>query len=267
MTAEIRKLQGTWSVETLEVDGRPMSRDMLSGAKIVIQGDRFTSLSMGAVYEGSLRVDVSKTPSTIDMLFESGPEKGNTSLGIYQLDGSNWKLCLTVTGKTRPSSFRTAPGGGLAFETLKRERPATKKGAAAREARKTSEPEKQSAGSEPIPELEGEWSMVSCVRNGEPLEPSMIACGRRLTLGDQTTMYFGPQVFMKAKVQVDRSVTPNAFDYLNLAGESKGKTQLGLFARNGKLLKMATAVPGGARPSDFSPGLGRTITEWKLIDD
>jgi uncharacterized protein (TIGR03067 family) len=262
VTAEIRKLQGTWAIQTLEMDGQPTPKSMLSGAKIVVTGDRFTTIAMGATYEGALRVDTSKSPHSIDMLFDTGPEKGNTSLGIYDLDGDSWKLCLTVTGNTRPTRFRTSPGSGHAYETLKRERAATKKGAAAREARKAPEPPTEK--SEPIPELEGEWSMVSCSMDGHPLDKSMVAVGRRVTRGNETTMYFGPQLYMKARMTVDRSAHPMAFDYACSLGPASGKSQLGIFERTGDKLKISFSPPGGERPADFEPARGRTVTEWKL---
>jgi hypothetical protein len=52
-----------------------------------------------------------------------GPEKGNTSLGIYELQGDDLKLCLTITAKDRPTEFAAKPKSGHGFEVLKREKP------------------------------------------------------------------------------------------------------------------------------------------------
>ena len=57
------------------------------------------------------------------MKFTEGPEKGNTSLGIYQLEGDDLKLCLTITAKDRPAEFAAKPKSGLGIEVLKREKP------------------------------------------------------------------------------------------------------------------------------------------------
>src|SRR3954467_8584128 len=115
---DLDKLQGSWKITSLEVEGQPMPAP--GGACIVIEGERFQSLGMGAVYEGKVEVDGTKKPKTFDLLFTAGPEKGNRSLGIYQLKGDAWKICLTVTGKTRPTKFETTPGSGCALETLTR---------------------------------------------------------------------------------------------------------------------------------------------------
>jgi hypothetical protein len=57
------------------------------------------------------------------MKFTQGPEKGNTSYGIYELAGDDWKLCLTIAGKKRPTEFAAKPKSGHGFEVLKREKP------------------------------------------------------------------------------------------------------------------------------------------------
>ncbi len=94
---------------------------------IELKGDNFTTSSMGAVYEGKFEFDATKTPKTFDLIFMNGPEQGNRSLGIYELDGDTWKICLTITGTKRPPSFSTKPGSGLALETLKRGKKPAKK--------------------------------------------------------------------------------------------------------------------------------------------
>jgi len=73
-------------------------------------------------YKGTFSIDPGKNPKTIDIKFTEGPEKGNTSLGIYELDGEDFKLCLTVTAKDRPTEFAAKAKSGLGLETLKREK-------------------------------------------------------------------------------------------------------------------------------------------------
>src|SRR5438067_1527262 len=113
-------LQGSWRIATMEVDGREMPAQMLAGSSIVVKGSRFTSTGMDAVYEGELVLDPSAMPRRLDMRFDAGPEKGNTNLGIYELNGDNWRLCLAMRGSVRPVSFATQAGSGFALETLTR---------------------------------------------------------------------------------------------------------------------------------------------------
>src|SRR5215469_14113430 len=115
---DLDRLQGSWNIDFLEVDGSAMPSP--PDSRIVIEGDKFQSLGMGAVYEGKVEIDARKKPKQFDLVFTDGPEKGNRSLGIYELNGDSWKICFTVTGKRRPSKFETKAGSGLALETLTR---------------------------------------------------------------------------------------------------------------------------------------------------
>lgn len=120
MKSDLELLQGTWKIESLEVDGEKMHTVAAMGAKIVVKGDLFTTVSMGADYSGLVELDASKTPKTFDLNFKSGPHAGQASLGIYELDGDAWKICLGFAGMPRPKGFVTSPGSGHALETLTR---------------------------------------------------------------------------------------------------------------------------------------------------
>src|SRR5207302_1805644 len=139
MNSELKQLQGTWNVVTLEIEGRPMPS---VGAQIVVKGERFKSLGMGDIYEGKLVVD----GKTLDMKFTAGPEKGNTNHGIFEMTDDGWRLCLQMAGKDRPKQFATKPGTGLALETFERAKPAAK----------TKTPRTVAPSGDPVPELGGE---------------------------------------------------------------------------------------------------------------
>ena len=74
-------------------------------ASIVINGNNFTGLSMGAEYEGAMMIDAAASPKTFDVKFHKGPHKGETSLGIYELNGDTWRICIGLTGVKRPTKF------------------------------------------------------------------------------------------------------------------------------------------------------------------
>jgi uncharacterized protein (TIGR03067 family) len=118
--SDIQKLQGVWQITSLEIDGNVLSAAALSGATIAIDGDKFTSLGMGAIYEGTLTLDAKATPKAFDMHFTSGPEKGNSNAGIYELDRDTWRICLNTRGQKRPEKFAAPPGTGFAVEVLHR---------------------------------------------------------------------------------------------------------------------------------------------------
>jgi uncharacterized protein (TIGR03067 family) len=249
-------LQGTWSVASLEVEGQKMTAGMLDGAQIVIRGSRFTSTGMGAVYKGTLKIDAAAKPARLDMKFSAGPEKGNTNLGIYKIDGNTWKLCLAMRGDIRPSKFASQPGSGFALETLTRGAAKNTKAAA---------PKKAARGV--ATELEGEWQMVSAVMNGAPMEKSAVAWVKRVTTGNETAVYAGPQTMLKAQFTNDPSKSPKTLDYVHTAASNKGKTTLGIYQFDADLLKICMAAPGSKRPTKFEStrGDGASFTVWKRL--
>src|ERR1035441_4910465 len=117
MERDLEMLQGTWTIVHLEMDGRKMSG---GAARIVVRGNRFTTIAMGAAYEGTVVVHQTTAPKSFELHFEQGPEKGNTNLGIYELDGDTWRICLATRGSERPNEFAAPPGTGIAMETLQR---------------------------------------------------------------------------------------------------------------------------------------------------
>ena len=117
------KFEGTWQVVSLEVDGMKIPQETIKNSKLIIKSKEFTMKENIATYKGTFSIDPSKKPKTIDIKFTEGPEKGNTSLGIYEIDGDDLKLCLSVTAKERPTEFTAKPKSGHGFEVLKREKP------------------------------------------------------------------------------------------------------------------------------------------------
>jgi uncharacterized protein (TIGR03067 family) len=257
MGKDLDRLQGTWNIVSLEMDGQTMTG---GGARIVVRGDRFTTIAMGATYEGTVAVYQATAPKSFDLHFEEGPEKGNTSFGIYELDGDWWKICLTTRGSERPREFAAPPGTGIALEILQRRLVADVPDALDAPAPPDATGSPGSPAGDAAAELAGIWIPLSLVRDGQAFPKSMLKHGKRTATANQVTVQFGPQVFVKARYSVDRSRNPMTMDYLL----ADGQRQYGIWALEGKRLTTCFGAPGAARPSEFasSPGNGRTLTVW-----
>jgi uncharacterized protein (TIGR03067 family) len=264
MRNDLDLIQGTWAVAELQMEGQTISGGMLANARVEITGNRFSSLGMGTVYEGTVSLDDSAMPHQQNMKFDAGPEKGNTNLGIYEFNGDTWKICLSTRGEVRPTEFSAPAGSGFVFETLTRREAASSK-------KETSSPQAAVAkGGEVasvVTDFEGEWQMVSAVMDGAPMDPSAVEWVKRITRGSETTVYAGPQVMMKMEFKCDASGAPKTIDYINTAGSNKGKSQQGIYEFEGELLKICVAAPGKPRPTQFQSdrGDGRTFTVWRSV--
>jgi len=113
--------------------------------------------------------------------------------------------------------------------------------------------------------LQGKWSMVSGLADGQAVPEAMLAGSTRVCEGDETTVTVGGQLIMKAKFALDPSKKPKAIDYQVLEGPTKGKSHLGIYELDGDTLKFCFGSPGAERPTDFTskPGEGRTSSVWK----
>jgi uncharacterized protein (TIGR03067 family) len=260
MQKDLDRLQGSWSVSELEMEGQTISGGMLANARVVVTGNRFESVGMGSVYEGTVTLNSSANPPQLDIKFDAGPEKGNTNYGIYELDGDTWKICLATRGKLRPTSFAAPAGSGFVFESLTRGgAPAVAKEAASS---KADTPKIPSV----VPtEFQGEWQMVSGVMDGQAIEESAVKWVKRVTRGNETTVTAGPQTMMKMEFSVNAYKSPKTIDYVNTAGPNKGKTQQGIYEFSDDVLKVCVAAPGEPRPAVFESVRGdhSTFTVWK----
>lgn len=264
---QLRKFEGAWEFVDLEIDGATMPVEAMTGSRILMDGDRFRMESPEATYEGIFNIDVEKTPHHIDIEFIDGPEAGNYSFGIYELNGDTLKICLGLAGFSRPESFATSPNSGHALENLRR---ASK-----------SRPEGVEGGRPPMSEvvevhfqmemtpllesLQGEWLPVELVKSGQGLPKHMLAMGYRIMNGNETKVVFGGQAMVHAKVRIDETVIPIAVDYYNLAGPAKGKVTYGAMDWVGEDVRFCMASAGDARPDDFTceKGSGRTLSQWR----
>jgi len=112
---ESNKLQGTWGVTAAERDGSKTPDDEIKKITLTIKGDKLTARRTEnagkpeeKVYEMSFTIDPTQKPKWIDVTYTDGERKGESSQGIYELegDGSTLKICMS-RGNIRPNDFET----------------------------------------------------------------------------------------------------------------------------------------------------------------
>jgi uncharacterized protein (TIGR03067 family) len=103
---ELRKLQGVWEVKSFEYKGVSKAAGPYAYR---FAGEKFTFERDGKIlYEGTVKLIPAKKPKSIDLVIVEGEGKGETNLGLYELDGDALKMAFDPGGKERPKELRTA---------------------------------------------------------------------------------------------------------------------------------------------------------------
>ena len=121
---ELKKLEGTWATVSIEAAGQKVTdEDKIKTRKLTTTGAKYTLKVGDETVQGTIEINPTKKPKTIDVKPDSGTNKGKTLLGIYELDGDSLKLCLAPPGKDRPTAFATAAENAQQLVVYKREKP------------------------------------------------------------------------------------------------------------------------------------------------
>ena len=105
---DLAKLEGTWTLVAMEVDGKPVPEAKLVSASLTISSNKYSLTSRNKLHEVEIKLDASKSPKEIDMTFLDGPNKDRVGKGIYELDGDKLKICRSLDPQDeRPKDFKT----------------------------------------------------------------------------------------------------------------------------------------------------------------
>jgi RNA polymerase sigma factor (sigma-70 family) len=96
------KLQGTWQAVSGEADGQALPEESVKDYKMVVTGDRMKLTKAGDGGEGTLKLDPTQKPKTIDIEISENEK----AIGIYELNGDELRLCMVEdNGLARPTEF------------------------------------------------------------------------------------------------------------------------------------------------------------------
>jgi uncharacterized protein (TIGR03067 family) len=116
-------IQGTWLPATVELAGKPFPDEVRKSMKLVVKGDGYTVTVGKGVDKGTIKLNPSAKPKAMDISGTDGPNKGKTLLAIYERDGDKLRICYDLSGKSRPTEFKTKEGTQLFLVTYQREKP------------------------------------------------------------------------------------------------------------------------------------------------
>jgi uncharacterized protein (TIGR03067 family) len=121
---ELLAFKGTWRLTAKEEDGKTFSEDEIkdiigtgdgSGKFTVRRGDE-------VIGEATVKLDPTKLPKRIDASFTKGKHKGQTVLGIYEIESDAFRVCIARAGEERPAAFSAKAGSGQTLVAYRRDK-------------------------------------------------------------------------------------------------------------------------------------------------
>jgi uncharacterized protein (TIGR03067 family) len=116
----LKEFQGTWTPESMEMDGKPLGRERLSKTKLTIKGEHFTFETATDSHEGLYKIDSTKDPKQLSIEVTRGDEKGKVYLVIYKFADGKMIQCMQLDNKSRPREFTGKAGSGNLYEVWRR---------------------------------------------------------------------------------------------------------------------------------------------------
>lgn len=121
---DLARLQGTWTLVSLESEGEASSPEQIEGFTATYEGDSLTLKAKETVRRrGIVTLNPSRTPKAINTWDQNGPYEDQTVAGIYEFDGDTLKLCFSRPGEARPMEFSTKKGPGFLMVVYKKQKP------------------------------------------------------------------------------------------------------------------------------------------------
>jgi len=115
---ELSDLAGTWIHSTIEVNGDAITDSNVLEAEMEIAGNKYSFRAAGRTAKGTVKLDTSKKPATIDIHETEGENAGRTLLGIAETTREGWRMSLDLRGESRPTAMNSE--NGMALATYKR---------------------------------------------------------------------------------------------------------------------------------------------------
>ncbi len=120
---DLQQLQGTWLVDSMEMDGKFMSDETRKKIKLVINGENFRFHTGDDSHAGLYKLDPSKDQKELNIVITEGDEKGKVYLVVYKFEDGKMIQCMELSNKGRPKTFTGKAGSGCALEIWTREQP------------------------------------------------------------------------------------------------------------------------------------------------
>jgi uncharacterized protein (TIGR03067 family) len=119
---ELAKLQGTWSLVSMEINGQQIKGEDQSFL-FTVKGDKWSLYVNGQLSQAGTvqQIEVKAKHNAIDLPITEGGNVGTTATSIYAVDADLMRYLNC--GEPRATEFTTKPGDGRCFSILRRVKP------------------------------------------------------------------------------------------------------------------------------------------------
>ena len=121
VASERERHQGTWIATSFIFDGTVTPKDIVATITRTVEGDHVVWKRDGKNFAGTnVALDPSKTPKTIDVTPDGGPNRDKVVLGIYKFEGDELTICMAKASQERPKTFEAEKGSGQTLMAFRR---------------------------------------------------------------------------------------------------------------------------------------------------
>ena len=117
---DLKAMEGTWKVESVEAGGKPVESEDLQKLELTISGDRYSVKTKDGMDAGTLKLDETQNPRTMDATKTEGLDAGKVVKAIYTIEGDKLKVCCAPDSSERPTTFATQEGSGAVLIVYRR---------------------------------------------------------------------------------------------------------------------------------------------------
>lgn len=119
---DVKAMEGKWTVASAEAGGQSVDSEDLRALVVTIAGDHYELMTKEGPDAGTLKLDETQKPKTMDATDTEGFDAGKVIRAIYELTGDTMRVCYALDGSARPTEFATKEGSPWLLITYQRQK-------------------------------------------------------------------------------------------------------------------------------------------------
>lgn len=119
---DLKAMEGKWTVAEAEAGGKKIESEDLAKLVVTITGATYSLMTDDGPDGGTLTLDETQNPKTMDATDTEGMDVGKVIRAIYEITGDTMRVCYAIEGGARPTEFATRDGVPWLLITYQRQK-------------------------------------------------------------------------------------------------------------------------------------------------